>query len=229
MLLSEASHSDKAAHKAARPNAPPSEPAHSDEPETSQQSSDALMSTFIGGVVSRKSSSELSEEPDLDSMQDASAGKVRARNGRYLPKEQPVLSPKSKKNGKKRRERARMSNLKEVEKRKCIKLYTAFLSSILGLFGDPVFKYANCLLGRSAARSSVSVEPEQDSEHEQEQELEQAPEPEPEHEPDHEPESPALVHQAEDVFADVQSPSPSVQDDTIEVHSGAYTSRSHYS
>jgi hypothetical protein len=73
------------------------------EPEASQETSGA----------------SVSGDPNMDSARDAGGGKVRGGNGRFLPKDNPpVLSPKSKKAGKKRRERARMVKVKEAEKRK---------------------------------------------------------------------------------------------------------------
>jgi hypothetical protein len=116
MSLSKAHQSDEAP----RPDAPSS--AHSAEPELSQHSPGASISKPVGGVTSRKFSSELSEEPSLDGVRDASEGKARGPSGRYLPKEDPpVLSPRSRKNGKKRRERARMVKVKEAEKREFIR------------------------------------------------------------------------------------------------------------
>jgi hypothetical protein len=164
--LSEAHQSDEAP----RPDSSLSELSHSAEPDLLQQSPGAPISKPVCGVVLRKSSSDPSEEPSLHSVHDADEGKIRGPNGRYLPKEDPpVLSPRRRKNGKKRKERARMAKVKEAENQ------------------------------RSAAGSNISEERE-------ERELQ--------------PETPALV-QDEDVFADVQTPSPSTQDDTIEVHRSA--------
>jgi hypothetical protein len=62
----------------------------------------------------------------METVRDAGEGKIRGGNGRYLPKDKPVvLSPKSKKNGKKRRERARMVKVKEAEKRKSCSVISA--------------------------------------------------------------------------------------------------------
>jgi hypothetical protein len=210
MPLSGAPQSDEAPRSETRP----SEPAISAEPELSQQASDAPVSKPTTSSVSRKSSSVLSEVPSLEAVRDAGCGKARGPSGRYLPIKAPVLSPRSKKNEKKRRERARMAKVKEAENRKFATSYIATWKQYTVIFTIPCSVYADSLLGKSAARSTASQEPEQQSEEDQDQDQEQK------QEQELQPGSPAPF-QDEDVFADVQSPSPSIQEDTIEVHSGA--------
>lgn len=185
--------------EAPRSNSSLSMLSRSAETELSQGSPGAVTRPVDSGV-SRKSNSEIGEDPNLELVRDTGGGKVRGEDGRYLPKDKPVLSPRSKKNGKKRRERERMAMVKEAEKRKIVS------SNLYRM-------HANTLVGKTATRSTVSEEQDQqqDSEHEPEQEQEQEQEQEPQ------PESPA-PGQDEDVFADVQTPSPSAQNDTIEVH-----------
>jgi hypothetical protein len=203
MSLLEALQSDEAPQSEAGPS----------EPEMPQQAPDAPISKPTTGGVSRKSSSVLSEVPSLETVRNAGGGKVRGPCGRYLPIKAPVLSPRSKKNGKKRRERARMAKVKEAENRKFATSYIAAWKQLNVIFITLCSEYANSLVGKSAARSNVPLDPEQQSEEDQDQEQEQ--------EQELQPGSPAPF-QDEDVFADVQSPSPSIQEDTIEVHSGAY-------